>query len=546
MNSEQLRTQILAADLVWIPLALAAEQALSKSLGLRQTPLSPLNFLVYVGGAVFGWVLLSEHLHLDGFRSGWRMSAAASRLLLAVAVLMVLLLAVESVSDRYVGRLTLSVFSIFLFLGFLCIRRLALNNILRRYKNDDVRRVVILGSDHLATELASKFRDHPELLCKVIGFLRPEGDLPMDLEAACLEMNRSEIYRQMRRNQVVGQIDGQERDQGKKDQPEKDQPENDRQKKKVAIATVSTVDVVGLLRNCRADELVLAHASISNEILNLVGLCRRHAIRVSLIPQPYELYLSHHRLLDLGGLPLLRLGEEAQASRKIWKRMVDIPLAFVFALIALPIVVVCSALLRFSTGSGFRREIRIGCGGVPFSMLRLNVDRDPSSASRFDHILSDLSISELPQLWNVLRGEMSLVGPRPEGPERAHSYSAWQQQRLSVKPGITGLAQVHGLRERHSSDDKTRHDLQYLLQPTLLKDLSLLVETIWTLAARLATFPGRTLSGDGEALSAPEPVFYSSDRYSSARYSSGSGAESSTQPFPEIYQHAHRTQSGSN
>ena len=94
---------------------------------------------------------------------------------------------------------------------------------------------------------------------------------------------------------------------------------------------------------------------------------------------------------------------------------------------------------------------------------------------------------------------------------------------------MTGLAQVHGLREEHTSDDKTRHDLQYMLHPSLLKDLSLLIETVWTLLLRLIKIPKRTLAGsptDGAVLQ-------------SISYSPGS------QPFPEMLQHAHRTQSGS-
>jgi len=159
------------------------------------------------------------------------------------------------------------------------------------------------------------------------------------------------------------------------------------------------------------------------------------------------------------------------------------------------------------------------------------VNRDPQNGPRFERMLWQFSVSELPQFWNVLRGDMSLVGPRPEGPERANYYSAWQQQRLSVKPGMTGLAQVHGLREQHTSEDKTRHDLQYMLRPSLLKDLSLLIETMWTLTFRLIGLPRRTLN-DGGATAAgtvPQSILYSP----------------STQPFPEMLQHAHRTQSGS-
>jgi lipopolysaccharide/colanic/teichoic acid biosynthesis glycosyltransferase len=147
-------------------------------------------------------------------------------------------------------------------------------------------------------------------------------------------------------------------------------------------------------------------------------------------------------------------------------------------------------------------------------MLRLNVPRAAANLSPLDALLLRLSISELPQFWNVLRGEMSLVGPRPEGPERANHYSSWQQQRLTAKPGMTGLAQVYGMREQHSSEDKTRLDLQYMLRSSWLVDLSLLVETIWTLAVRLIQIPTRKLSpgprnpAEGEAL----PAAYSSNQ----------------------------------
>jgi lipopolysaccharide/colanic/teichoic acid biosynthesis glycosyltransferase len=485
MKPEQFRNRILAADLAWIPMALAAEQGLCSGLHYSQLPLGPSNFVVYVVCTVFAWVLLSENLHLDGFRGGWRLPALVSHLLLAAALLMVLLLAVENVSGRYVGRLTLSVFSLFLLMGFLCIRGLALSSVLRRYKNGDVHRVVILGSDRLATELAAKFNHHPELLCRVIGFLCPGAEVPAMRPG---------------RESAAGPT------------------------------TVSTIEVIGLLRQHSVDELVMAHTPASNEILNLVALCRQQAIRVSLVPQPYELYLSRPSLLDLGGLPLLQLGEMAPpASVRVGKRLLDLGLGLALAVATLPIVLVCGAVLRLSTGRAFRWERRIGWRGAQFSMLRLNVDQNPQKASPFKRVLWQFSISELPQFWNVLRGDMSLVGPRPEGPERAHCYSPWQQQRLSVKPGMTGLAQVHGLREQHPSEEKTRHDLQYMLRPSLLKDLSLLIETMWTLTFRLIKLLRRTFPRNATAGAAPQSILFSP----------------STQSFPEMLQHAHRTQSGS-
>jgi len=79
---------------------------------------------------------------------------------------------------------------------------------------------------------------------------------------------------------------------------------------------------------------------------------------------------------------------------------------------------------------------------------------------------------------------MSLVGPRAESPQRVKHYSEWQKKRLRVKPGMTGLAQVSGLREQHASEDQTRFDLQYLLEWSPFMDLVLLVQTIGTLARR--------------------------------------------------------------
>jgi hypothetical protein len=118
-------------------------------------------------------------------------------------------------------------------------------------------------------------------------------------------------------------------------------------------------------------------------------------------------------------------------------------------------------------------------------MYRLNSERHGTGLPTHEFLLQRSSLTELPQLFNVLRGEMSLVGPRPEGPERIRHYSDWHKQRLSVKPGMTGLAQVHGLRDQHSSEDKTRYDLQYILHTSAFQDISLLLQTAWTIAPRL-------------------------------------------------------------
>jgi lipopolysaccharide/colanic/teichoic acid biosynthesis glycosyltransferase len=254
--------------------------------------------------------------------------------------------------------------------------------------------------------------------------------------------------------------------------------------------------VVDLLSARQATDIIFALPKPAlPEILNLAGSCRERGINVSFVPQPYELYLSKPFLLDLDGIPVLEL-RESSASDIFFrcKRFADIVLGSVLSIAALPILLPAVIGLRRSKGQAFRWEIRCGRHGKIFTMLRLNVDRHLLSGGGLERFLERMSITELPQLWNVLRGEMSLVGPRPESPDRVKRYSEWQQQRLSTKPGMTGLAQVYGLRDQNTSEEKTRLDLQYILNPSVVSDVSILLQTLWTIAMRLFQFrfPART------------------------------------------------------
>ncbi len=260
--------------------------------------------------------------------------------------------------------------------------------------------------------------------------------------------------------------------------------------------TIPAWNVVELLSAQAVSDVILALPEPSlPEVLNLASRCRENGIRVSFVPQPYELYLSKPALLDLDGIPVLQL-HEVPASDFFFqsKRFVDIVLGSFFCAIAIPILLPAAIGLRGTKGRGFRWETRCGQHGRSFSMLRLNVDRHSADATRFETVLEKMSLTELPQLWNVLRGEMSLVGPRPEPPDRVKRYSEWLQQRLSIKPGMTGLAQVHGLRDQNSSEEKTRFDLQYILNPSAVADVSILLQTLWTLAMRLFQYQRRSLA----------------------------------------------------
>ncbi len=445
VKRRRLAHYILASDVLWIPVALALAYALRYGL-VWNGPSSLLSFLPVAFVALLAWLFLSFWMKLDCFGGGWRFPAVVSQVFLALGCLMGLLLATSYLARESVSRLALIYFGILLFVGFIGIRYAARLLLRARYLAGQVRKVVIVGTGRVARELAIKIEHHPEMLCKVVGYLFPEDD-GVDLRLA----------------------------------PEPANP----------ASTVSTLDVVELLRAQEIDELVLALSKpVWPEVLNLAGRCRECGINISLVPQPYELYLSKPDLLDLDGLPVLQLQEPSASSalRDWWKRTADVVLVLVLSVVAIPILLPAVIWLRLRKGQAFRWETRCGRHGKPFSMLRLNIDRFVTEAPAFERVLEKLSVTEIPQLWNVLRGEMTAVGPRPEAPERVKCYSEWQRQRLSVRPGMTGLAQVHGLREHHSSEEKTRFDLQYLLNPSPLTDISLLLQTFWTLAIRLVRY----------------------------------------------------------
>jgi lipopolysaccharide/colanic/teichoic acid biosynthesis glycosyltransferase len=459
MKTGRLSTWILLADLLWVAAATLGAGVLRY--GVRDFVWSPRLWLVLLTTWVI-WLFLSARMRLDGFRGGWRLPAMISHIFIAVACEMCGLLTLGYLARNYVSRLALIYFGLLLLVGFIAIRSAVWFLLRARNRSGDVWKVVILGSGRVARELASRIEKHPEMLCRVIGILVPEG--------------------------IPGQdpLDGQAIQ---------------------GTVQLSTVGIMDLLYQQQVNEIILAlpHAS-PLEIQNVVVRCQEAGIRVSLVPEPYELYLARPRLLDVDGVPVLQFQERTNsASFFHLKRLLDVVLTVFLGIFALPFLLVAAALLRLHKGSGLRWEPRCGQFGVPFPMLRLNVDRHVALHSTLDRLLDRLSLTELPQLWNVLRGEMSLVGPRPEPLVRVQRYSEWHQQRLSIKPGMTGLAQVHGLRDLNSSEQKARFDLQYMMNLSLLSDLSLLLQTVWTIAVRMIRMPAFAAASAVAPSTAPHP-----------------------------------------
>jgi len=171
------------------------------------------------------------------------------------------------------------------------------------------------------------------------------------------------------------------------------------------------------------------------------------------------------------------------------KRLFDIAAALAALLILSPVILVVAFLVRRKLGSPvFFRQTRPGLNAKPFQMIKFRTMRDaidsegkplPDSEriTQFGRFLRSTSLDELPEFWNVLKGEMSLVGPRPLLMEYLDYYTEEEMLRHSVRPGITGLAQVTG-RNATNWDERLKYDVQYVKTQTLWLDIKIIFKTI--------------------------------------------------------------------
>jgi len=171
------------------------------------------------------------------------------------------------------------------------------------------------------------------------------------------------------------------------------------------------------------------------------------------------------------------------------KRMIDILGSLAALLVLLPVILLVAAAIRWRMGAPVLfRQLRPGLHGRPFEMIKFRTMLNATDAqgrplpdadrlTALGRFLRAASLDELPELWNVLKGDMSLVGPRPLLMEYLELYSPEQARRHEVKPGITGWAQVNG-RNAISWEEKFRHDVWYVDNRSLWLDLKILLLSV--------------------------------------------------------------------
>ncbi|SFS28967.1 Sugar transferase involved in LPS biosynthesis (colanic, teichoic acid) [Pseudomonas sp. NFACC42-2] len=171
------------------------------------------------------------------------------------------------------------------------------------------------------------------------------------------------------------------------------------------------------------------------------------------------------------------------------KRIFDIVFSFLGLIVFFPALVILSVMIRLKLGSPiFFTQERPGLGGKPFKMIKFRTMRDAVDSdgiplpdgermTAFGSMLRSSSLDELPELWNVLKGEMSLVGPRPLLMQYLPLYSVEQNRRHEVRPGVTGWAQING-RNSVSWDEKFKLDTWYVDNKSMLLDIKIIISTV--------------------------------------------------------------------
>ncbi|MCY3018095.1 MAG: sugar transferase [Planctomycetota bacterium] len=249
-----------------------------------------------------------------------------------------------------------------------------------------------------------------------------------------------------------------------------------------------------VLQRYDADEVWIAITRADqNAIIDIALAAGDCGVPCRFVPNLYQIPLETLSVESVGGVPLLSIKPRATVHRMpITKRVFDIIFSLIvllnpITLILWPIIVI---LIRAaSRGPALFTQERIGQGGKPFIMYKFRTmfedapayaktpkhagDRRITAAGRW---LRKLSIDELPQFWNVLKGDMSVVGPRPEMPHIVAQYNSIQRQRLCVKPGITGIWQISADRKNpiHENID---YDLYYIEKQSFFLDLMIILTT---------------------------------------------------------------------
>ncbi|HOT98087.1 MAG TPA: sugar transferase [bacterium] len=255
-----------------------------------------------------------------------------------------------------------------------------------------------------------------------------------------------------------------------------------------------------IIKETRAEEMIIAIPSAPpSRMQEVMRGCDTAGLPYRYVPNLYDTAIQRIRTEVIDGVPVFGLARlHYSPVSALVKRLFDLVISVLVILVCAPLVLLIGMAIRLETpGPVIFKHLRTGKGGKSFLIWKFRTmhlgtdpyavhpqDRRDPRITRVGRVLRRTSLDELPQFWNVLRGDMSIVGPRPEMPFIVANYTELQRERLNVRPGITGLWQISADRAVpiHENID---HDLFYIQNQSLLLDLIIIAKTFWVAVAGL-------------------------------------------------------------
>lgn len=372
------------------------------------------------------------------------------------AMALCLFLALTFAYDAYrYSRLVMIYFGLLAAVG-LAVFRFGLRSLLRwvRSRGYNLRHVLVVGETSGLARVVDRLDAYPELGLRVKGLVTRDG-APVSSAAS----------EQLRAKPVVG----------------------------------SYADLPKLIGQGGIDEVLLALPSSEQEQLDqILTIIQDETVDIRVLPDVQEYVTFGCRLEQLDGVPIMRLNDSPMFGwGSLFKRVLDFTASAVAIVVLSPLLAAIALGVKLtSPGPVLYRQERMGLDGKTFWMLKfrsMGVDAETDSGAvwakanderrtAFGKFLRQSSLDELPQLWNVLKGEMSLVGPRPERPVFVKQFRyelPHYMLRHKVKAGLTGWAQVNGWRGNTSLRNRLECDLYYIQNWSITLDLKIVLITFW-------------------------------------------------------------------
>ncbi len=453
---QSIRFSVLTLDVVLSALAFVGVlAAIGPASVTLLSHLDSLRLIVLAMIATLAWPVA---LHFTVERSTTRQARITTLVRLLFNAGLVTAIIVAGVAYAIGGPLTPTVLALCFAAQFVAIGsfRISLFAWLRlaRRRGRDSRNVLIAGSGPRARQVQRLIELHPEWGYRVAGFVDEDG-YPNDPE-----ISPEQVYK--------------------------------------------LIELPGLLRDYVIDEVIAAcPRSVFASLGLVVEVCSEAGVPVTILSDIFGDYVPPPRITQFDTLAALKFSPVHHNRLKlVVKRAIDLVGSGMLLILAAPIVLIAAAAIKLtSPGPLFFHQVRCGRNGHRFAMIKLRTmvaDAEQKQAALLDlnemdgpvfkieadpritsvgRVLRRWSVDELPQLWNVFRGDMSLVGPRPPIPTEVVLYRTHDRRRLSMRPGITCLWQING-RNRVGFDDWVRLDIKYIDTWSLTNDFKILLRTI--------------------------------------------------------------------